>query len=699
MKFNKKNIPGALILLIPFISSGQALKPFPEEPEAFREKVATVFDMIRIPAVMLDCDFVLDSLLAEWDRGAFNADEKFEIIRGSNLLVNRKLITYPDYYRYLYCILELHILDSRHHSVAPWIQGLDRDFSVRSLRQVQDLLELYENFFKDRQLSRTGSQTWSFTEESYEYKPDTAAAFVFDKTDLICSSAKDSSVIYNTKGIYYPTYAQWIGDGGKITWQRVGFHPDSVFVTLDSYRLNLKIAEYSIDSVKFFYRKHFIGPILGTIEEKVLSSKADENSSYPRFKSYLKNLEIKNIYKNISFEGGLLLDGAKLSGFGDVEANAMITILFGDNHKMVLRSNAFNFERDKASANPASLSLEMNGDSIYHPGLQMNYDNLRRELTLLRTSRNKFQSPFFDTYHMVDLFSDGLFWNIDSNIIELGSVLGVRRESSAEFVSRNYFSEYDFDRLQGIDDKNPLIVIRNYSRDYNTTEIQANPLAAYMKKPLEQIQSLLINLSIDGFLYYDIVNDRAYIDQKLFDYIESKGGLRDYDVIRIKSLINDKVNAEIDLLRQTLLIKGVDEIFLSDSQKVFIYPDQRQILMSKNRDFIFSGRVKAGLFMFYADSCSFNYDAFRLDLPTIDSLSFSVKSLKPLPDNTRPLIKVRNVIEDLSGTLQIDAPNNKSGLQSLKAFPVFKSEQESFVYYDHDSIYDRTRFHHLITSY
>jgi len=40
----------------------------------------------------------------------------------------------------------------------------------------------------------------------------------------------------------------------------------------------------------------------------------------------------------------------------------------------------------------------------------------------------------------------------------------------------------------------------------------------------------------------------------------------------------------------------------------------------------------------------------------------------------------------------IDHPSNKSGLQSFPEFPVFISKQESFVYYDHDTLYNRNRF-------
>ena len=48
------------------------------------------------------------------------------------------------------------------------------------------------------------------------------------------------------------------------------------------------------------------------------------------------------------------------------------------------------------------------------------------------------------------------------------------------------------------------------------------------------------------------------------------------------------------------------------------------------------------------------------------------------------LVQVKNVLEQVTGTLEIDAPSNKSGLQQKKypEFPKFNSTKESYVFYD-----------------
>ncbi|MBK7287951.1 MAG: hypothetical protein IPI95_13105 [Flavobacteriales bacterium] len=63
-------------------------------------------------------------------------------------------------------------------------------------------------------------------------------------------------------------------------------------------------------------------------------------------------------------------------------------------------------------------------------------------------------------------------------------------------------------------------------------------------------------------------------------------------------------------------------------------------------------------------------------------------------------MKVKNVLENVTGTLEIDAPSNKSGLQQKKypEYPKFNSTKESFVFYDRPSIqngaYKRDNFYY-----
>ena len=69
-----------------------------------------------------------------------------------------------------------------------------------------------------------------------------------------------------------------------------------------------------------------------------------------------------------------------------------------------------------------------------------------------------------------------------------------------------------------------------------------------MDKSPDQVKAMMLKLSIQGFLYYDLVNDKAIIQDRLNQYIEANAGKKDYDVIRIKSEANNISNATLNLV-------------------------------------------------------------------------------------------------------------------------------------------------------
>jgi hypothetical protein len=167
--------------------------------------------------------------------------------------------------------------------------------------------------------------------------------------------------------------------------------------------------------------------------------------------------------------------------------------------------------------------------------MQMNYFDDKRQVVMFRPESGISQSPFFNGFHEIDMDCGALYWQIDSDTVNFESEPGINRTSKNEFISNNYFSEYDFYRIQGIDEKNPLYIIRDFSRTYGTDEVTPGALAQFMKMPVEQVKAMLLKLSIQGLLYYDLVNDKAIIQDRLNEFIEAKSGKRDYDVIRINS--------------------------------------------------------------------------------------------------------------------------------------------------------------------
>ena len=109
---------------------------------------------------------------------------------------------------------------------------------------------------------------------------------------------------------------------------------------------------------------------------------------------------------------------------------------------------------------------------------------------------------------------------------------------------------------------------------------------------------------------------------------------------------------------------------------------------------MFNGRIFAGngRVNLYGSEFYFKYDDFKVDLQKIDSVQLSVP-LKPLKydlyDNPI-LTRVKTVIEAVSGELIIDHHSNKSGLRkgSFPQFPIFKSFNDSYVYYDNPNTFN-----------
>jgi hypothetical protein len=91
--------------------------------------------------------------------------------------------------------------------------------------------------------------------------------------------------------------------------------------------------------------------------------------------------------------------------------------------------------------------------------------------------------------------------------------------------------------------------------------------------------------------------DEVIYREKLRNYLQNDIGQRDYDFLQFSSSIGGgKSNATLSILNYDLTIRGLDSIPISETVKV--YPSGRQITMQKNRDFLFLGKVEAGLFDF-----------------------------------------------------------------------------------------------------
>ncbi|MBI1268716.1 MAG: hypothetical protein GC193_14975 [Cryomorphaceae bacterium] len=636
--------------------------------------------------------------------GAITPLMKSKTVEACNKFQDAKLSAYPVFYEYLRAVMYYPRSRKPEEFFMTWHDFMYKMLDDKKLKkQLPGFIETSASLYERQAFYATGAVEWKFSNASYDFVFDSIPSIVFPGGNLIGLSKGDSTVIYDTKGIYYPLTNKWDGDGGRVQWDRAEFDPTTTYAEFGKYDVRIKGTTYIIDSV-LFYNEYFDKPLIGQLTEKVLADKTAEDASYPRFESYNKRLQIKNIFENVDYDGGFTMRGSKLAGTGTTEEPAMLRFYRDGKPFLDARSLEFVIRPDRFNSPHTSVEFKIEESIITHPDVSLKFDRTSRELVLIRSDEGLSKSPYINTYHNLDMFFEALYWNIDDPLIEMGSIFGSTQHYAA-FESNTFFKEERYDNMIGFSNLHPLIEVSDYIKKNNKDSFYAYELGGYMRLSEEQSEVLLINMANTGFVDYDLNTKYCVVQQKLFNYIENASGKRDYDVLLFNSETDGRTkNAQLNLLNYNLLLKGIKRIQLSDSQNVTINPSNEEVIVKKNRDFKFGGRVWAGNFEFIGKDYFFNYEEFKIDLLAVDSCRIYVEDEEgPVGlDGKRPRSRVKNVLEDISGTLRIDSPTNKSGTQSkvYPQYPIFNCERNSYVYYDNSRIqkgaYKRDKFYYQI---
>ena len=674
----------------------QSLKKFSNDTEAYLSELNILFGNIPNKTRKKQAAELLEKFSLCWNSFDFSKELRDTVCSTSSQMLTRKMTAFPYFYEYLSTLINIINSDQSEESRKAWHFSIENLLETKNKKYFQFYIESCNKLFSNNILYKSRSLEWKTSNKDFYFDFDTIPMIVFPSLDLECSAKKDSSIISETKGAYLPTIHSWIGYGGKIFWERAGFHKDTVFAELNTYRIDCKSSIFSADSVKFYNKSFFDKPLFGNLTEKISSGGFSGKPSYPRFTSYLNQHSIKNLFSGIDYEGGFSMRGVKLIGWGTKQNKAKL--FFKKNNKIFAAFTSMNFVIFNRTINSilSSASFYLENDSIFHPGLQVKYSDIEKSLSLFKDRKGLSKSPFLDSYHKLNIFCEAMYWKTNDSIMNFEMMRGINKQSVALFESNNYYLDNEYDKLQGIDNNNPIEEIVKYVEPLSENEFNISFFANHLNKPINQVKAILVKLANKGFIVYDTEEEKVYIKDNLLDYHAAYRGKIDYDVIRIKSITKLESNAELNIDSYNLTVKGVPEIQLSDSQNVYIYPVNEEIIFRKNRDFIFSGRIHAGLFDFYSKNGLFEYEKFKLALPTIDSLSFTVRSNKKNSDGIHPQIRVKTVIADISGELLIDDPNNKSGRKSFPEYPYFTNKNDAYVYFDNKSIqngvYDREKF-------
>ncbi len=682
----------SITLLISFTISvfsiqAQTFKEFNGEDQLLIELEQQIVDKSVGDAKKVHKDLI-EKFTEMWlELGSFSASQKRTFYLTSNQLLKNRLKMIPDVRDYIETVIILVESEVNQQRFDDWHKTVDFVIASRSARKdFGDYMEFSSRLFSENIIYANGSVEWSTNTQDFQFSMnDKNPILTFNNLDLTCSAKGTSTAILGTSGVLNPIHGEWIGKNGTVTWERAGLDPNKVFAIINDYDIKLKYSNYKVDSVVFYNTDYFDAPLKGRLSEKVQAVANADRSAFPSFQSYSQRLRIANIDKGVDYEGGFTQKGSRFLASGTDEDPAYLIFYLDDKPFLEVYSLSFSIKEDKITSTDAGVKFILHEDSITHPGLDFKYFRADRNVSLFKSEEGLQKAPYFDSYHAIDIYSELVTWNIDQPKIQFTTIPN-SSDNRVFFESDYYFRENRFDQMQGLAMNHPLVLVKNCFTQMDSETIFDYEVAGCIRGDKTDAMVMLLNYTIMGLVKYDPRTGKAKSTPRMYHYVAAKSEMEDYDVIQIASDIGRTENASMDLIDEvfTLKISGIDNIILSDSHNVVLYPDGGTVTMKKNRDFDFSGVVQAGRLEFFGTNYQFLYNDFKLEMPNVDSVRLTVETDTK---GDRPILKkVNTVIEEVNGTLEIDRPDNKSGLKSLKQYPIFSSKENSKVYYQRGTI-------------
>ncbi|MBA3680317.1 MAG: hypothetical protein H0W73_03880 [Bacteroidetes bacterium] len=681
-KFNK-HILALALLLFSFFGYSQKGNQLSNDTVKFINDLNNYF--IENTSNRLEAETYMRTFTRYWEENYITGYYKEVTIKACNAMAVKRLKPVPyitGYFTALYTALEKKI---PHETFDNWHTCLMKILSKKGIGGAQELISLGENMFRFNAFYKTPSYVYYALEPSYKFDYDTIPKITFKDITLIGVNPRgDSIAIENTNGVFYPQTGNFVGKNGKISWERSGLDKE-VYATIKRYTIDCKTGNYSSDTATFVGKQFFDKPQIGRFSDRIITENGE--LTYPRFDSYSKRLVVKNIYPDVDYDGGFGMRGPKFVGSGTNANPARIIFKRNGIKFLEIAARSFGMSKDRIVANPGIVKFFLNKDTIYHPGLSFTYQVEKRLVTILRGDDGLQKTPFSNSFHKYDMYFEQILWQLDEPTIAF-NFLPNNFQGEAYFESTDFYTREKSENIKGKETVSPISkMIEYYNANDKPAQFTTVDFAKYIKFLAIDLRPIIFKMAIAGLIYYDPETDMIKVRQRLFDFADNLKHKHDYDVITLHSVIQGKDNANLNLLNYDLTVHGVKQVLLSDTQKVFMFPKNGELVLKKNREILFNGTLSSGKFEFIGKDFIFDYEEFKVKMKTIDSIKIFVEAFEPDINGNIPFKKVQTLIENVNGELRIDAPRNKSGWGRAPTFPSFQSFKESYAFYDKRTIF------------
>ena len=336
-------------------------------------------------------------------------------------------------------------------------------------------------------------------------------------------------------------------------------------------------------------------------------------------------------------------------------------------------------------------------DSLQHPNIKAKWFPKEQVLHIRKLEGGIADRLFFeDSFHQVRISADLAIVSVTDKKVDFFRI-AAKAQNPAWVESFDYFEEERIKTLQDILPFNPIRILYNYLLETRSSTAFLTDIAIKNKKELKELQSSFIRFARAGYFQYSTKTDQISFTRLGRHYANVMFAKKDFDRFFVASsaelIPKDSANITFYLIDKTLKVRGIDEVFISDSLKANFLPKDHQIVFRNGRDFDFNGEIKIGNYRFRGPDFKFNFANFTVNFDQIDSITF----LPKLKNGEVGLKELGGQFKYQSGSLILSPPNNKSGRLGLAAYPKLRIPKGVTAYFDEpwraEGVYSTSSFY------
>lgn len=549
----------------------------------------------------------------------------------------------------------------------------------------------------------------------HDYVADMRAQYFFPPLDgpsielkginVFMQSHYDTMTVAGVDGNFLLTTRTFAGTGGKMNWPQVHDKMDGARVEFGDWHFEADHDYFWTPNAKLYFAKFSDEAIEGRFEFKSQAHQVGKGTDFPVFTSNYADISVE-LTDRAKYTGGLEVRGQKFFGKATSREKGTLEVQGSGGGSIVVTAREFVLADSSMTTRDGELKLIHGSDTIFHPSVQMWFDEAEENLTILRTKNGR-MTPFRSTYFGMEINADLLKWNLADDSLTF-NVLNGKQEIPLTIESDRYFTPDRFKKMNPSFPMHPLVMIMAFAKKYgDLREFYDAELVAEYKTSLQIVRANIKILEQYGMVSYDPEKAVVKVHDKAYHYFDAAAKEEDYDWMYLESYVAEGANAVMLLDSGQLIVNGVSSFSLVEGYDLEVEPDSsKQVTLLQNRSFRVDGTITEGDFVYNGKNFEFNYDQFLIDMPEIDSIRIKVPDLDSaaLADSTfvadpeMPVQKkeLSNNIVDTSGTLYIEEPHHKAGHEENDAYPYFVSNSDALFYFDGKEIlggaYDRSVF-------